>query len=130
VIFADSGSVLTVAERSSVIDPYLILYDVNFDLVAFNDDSADLGTTPNAYLVDTLPQTGVYILDIGTFFQGQTGAYTLAIAAASTAASQRAGAVEAAPITLAPLRGVKGRWVNLVGVPAGIGDLRGAKRRR
>jgi hypothetical protein len=86
-IFGVKGSVLTVAERSAAFDAYLSLYNFEGTEVAFNDDSANAGTTTDAYLVATLPDTNLYFLVIGTAGVGETGAYTLTISSSATAAA-------------------------------------------
>lgn len=80
----DAGSVLTVAERSTAFDAALFLNNAAGTGVAFNDDSANAGTTTNAYLVYQAPATGVYLLFVATTDSAATGAYTLSIASSTT----------------------------------------------
>lgn len=88
-IIGRTGTVLTVAARSSVVNPRLALFRVVFRqgtdslaLVASNDDS--VGTTTNAYVAYTVPQTSLFIIFAGTTGTGQTGPYTLDISASKT----------------------------------------------
>ncbi|HEV8265626.1 MAG TPA: hypothetical protein VGQ06_11815 [Gemmatimonadales bacterium] len=84
LMFGAGGSVLTVAERSTAFDAYLTLFNGQGTEVAFNDDSANAGTTTDAYLVATLPDTNLYFLVIGTAGVSETGAYTLTISSSTT----------------------------------------------
>jgi hypothetical protein len=86
-VFAMAGTVLKIAERSTAFDAELFLVDRGGSTVAFNDDSAGIG--PNAYLVATVPQSNYYIVFIATAGAGETGAYTLAVDATTTAAASQ-----------------------------------------
>lgn len=110
-IVLDSGTVIRVAERSANFNTYLTIFDAGGGHSKFNDDSS--GTTTNSYLVDTVPRTSVYVLDISTSTAGDTGAYTLEIAATTTLASlQSQSAGTRMPIRFMPLRGDKSRpWM-------------------
>jgi len=80
-MYMQASEVIRVAERSSVVNPRLKLYNANFaaqrfDSVAANDDSAS--GNPNAYIAYTVPANGWYLLQIGTAAPADTGEYTLA----------------------------------------------------
>jgi len=85
-VVIDSGSVIRIHEASVAFDTYLILFDVFSSYFAFNDDSIT-GTVTNSYLVDTVPATSLYVIDIGTWDTMEVGAYTLTIASSATAAN-------------------------------------------
>lgn len=108
VIFADAGSVLTIAERSTAFDAELFLQTAAGIAVASNDDSANASTTTNAYLVYPVAQTGLYLLFAATDTTSATGAYTLTISASSTLSGspRHGGAPQLLRIT--PLRMPKG----------------------
>jgi Big-like domain-containing protein len=76
------GSVLKVSNHSTAFDAAIFLQNASGFLVAANDDSA-VGTT-DAYLAYSVPVTGPYLLLSGSNDSLTTGAYTLAIAAATT----------------------------------------------
>lgn len=74
------GTVLTIAQRSAVVNAKLTLYRIineAFDgiFVASNDDSA--AGNPNAFISLTVPVSAPYVLVIGSAGTGETGAYTL-----------------------------------------------------
>jgi hypothetical protein len=77
------GSVLTIAERSTVINPRLALYRIldltNYgrSLVAQNDDSA--AGNPNAFIRFPVTTTGPYDIVISSSAGGETGAYTFSV---------------------------------------------------
>ncbi|MGH2667617.1 MAG: Ig-like domain-containing protein [Gemmatimonadales bacterium] len=88
-LIAYGGSVLQIAQRSAEVNAKLTLYRVineEFDgiLVASNDDSAT-GTTTDAFLSFTVPQSAAYILVIGSAAAGEMGAYTLEISSSTPA---------------------------------------------
>lgn len=86
-MYMQAGQFIKVAERSTVVNPMLTLYNANFalqrfDSVAANDDSAS--GNPNAYISYAVPANGWYLLKIGTAAAHDTGEYTLAFSAATT----------------------------------------------
>jgi hypothetical protein len=96
-ILVAAGSVLKIAERSSTVNPKLMLFHIIFrvgadsaELVAWNDDSA--ATTTNAYIAYTVPPSGAQLQQLvifaGTNATGLTGAYTLDISSATTLSSR------------------------------------------
>jgi hypothetical protein len=92
-MIAQSGSVLTIAQRSTVFDAFLTVlrYDAAGDsviLVAANDDSAGVG--PNSQVVFTVPVAAVYFVFAGTSGASATGAYSLAISSSTTASAATA----------------------------------------
>jgi len=95
-IFAASGTVLSIAERSTTINPSLALYRVypgsNYSrrLLASNDDSLP-GSNTNAFIAFTVDSTSEYDVIIGTSAAGETGAYTFEVLP-STGLSARAAA--------------------------------------
>ena len=108
------GSVLTISEHSTVINPSLALYrilDLNTyprSLVAQNDDSA--AGNQNAFIKFTVAVTGPYDILIGSSAPGETGPYTFDVSA--SALSDRA---------VAPISGGRHSW--------GGGDVLGLPRR-
>jgi hypothetical protein len=81
-------------EASTDFNAYLTLFGPN-NFRAFNDDSANAGTTRNSYLVVQALVSAVYLLDFGTRDTARTGNYTISIAGAPpglTAAATRLGA--------------------------------------
>jgi len=79
-MYMQTSDVINIAERSTVINPLLRLYNANFvlqrfDSVAANDDSS-AGNT-NAYISYTVPTEGWYLLQVGTLAANDTGEYTL-----------------------------------------------------
>lgn len=99
-IYLTAGSVLSVAERSAVVNAKLTLYhaDSVLTLVASNDDSSTGNT--NAFITYSVAVTDPYILLVGTSGPGQTGAYTLDVSASTTLA----GATAAGPAWRGPVR--------------------------
>jgi hypothetical protein len=81
-VWAASGTVLTIAERSTAFDAKLRLYTGAGVLQAENDDSATGNT--NSFIAFTVPTTGAYVVFIGTSGVGQTGAYTIDVSASTT----------------------------------------------
>lgn len=66
---------LLAAMHSIDVDPVLTLYDEFGTMIASNDDD---GLTTDSLLVAYL-QPGSYVLAAGTYFAGETGAYTLSL---------------------------------------------------
>jgi hypothetical protein len=87
-IFVSVGTVLSIAERSTAMNPALALYRVNVNtnysraLVASNDDSS--ATNTNAFIRFVVDTSAVYDIIIGTSAGGETGAYTLGVLADTT----------------------------------------------
>jgi hypothetical protein len=87
-IFAFSGTVLTMALRSTVINPTLALYRVYPDnayarrLLISNDDSS-AGNT-NAFIRFVVDTTSAYDVILSTSAPGQTGAYTFSVDSSTT----------------------------------------------
>ncbi len=83
-----AGTVLSIAERSTAMNPALALYKVvpasgyRRHLVASNDDSS--ATTTNAFIAFAVDTTNVYDIIIGTSAAGETGAYTFEVLASTT----------------------------------------------
>lgn len=86
IVFA--GTVLSIAERSTAMNPALAIYQVAPDsgyrrrLVASNDDSS--ATNTNAFIAFAVDTTNVYDIIIGTSAGGETGAYTFDVLASTT----------------------------------------------
>jgi len=104
------GTVLTIAEHSTAINPSLALYrilDLNSyprSLVAQNDDSSAGNQT--AFIQFTVTQPGPYDIVIGSSAGGETGAYTFDVSASTTLS----------PRTAAPIVRGRMRWGDL-GLP-------------
>jgi hypothetical protein len=82
------GTVLSIAERSTAMNPSLAIYKVVPDsgyrrhLVASNDDSS--ATNTNAFIAFAVDTSNVYDIIIGTSAGGETGAYTFDVLASTT----------------------------------------------
>ena len=79
-LFMQAAEVINIAERSTVVNPFLKLYNANFvaqrfDSVAANDDSS--ATNQNAFISYTVPADGWYLLQVATVAASDTGEYTL-----------------------------------------------------
>ena len=84
-MWLDSGATLTVREASTDFDAYLTVFGPNNrrqhpGFRAFNDDSANVATTTNAYLVVEAPASAAYLLDFGTRDTATAGRYQVTIA--------------------------------------------------
>lgn len=105
-IYAAGGSVLRINQRSAAVDAFLALYRVDGQtgalvLLASNDDSVT--GTNDAFLAYTAPLGDVYYVLLGTAAPGETGAYTLEVAASTTLSGMFA-APASLPLRFAPLR--------------------------
>lgn len=100
-IFAAGGSVLRINQRSTALDARLRLLNSSGQQVAINDDSAT--ATNDAFLAYTAPLGDVYYVLPGTAAPGETGAYTLEVAASTTLSGMFA-APASLPLRFAPLR--------------------------
>jgi hypothetical protein len=86
IVFA--GTVLSIAERSTALNPSLAIYKVVPDsgyrrhLVASNDDSS--ATNTNAFIAFAVDTSNIYDIIIGTSAGGETGAYTFDVLASTT----------------------------------------------
>jgi len=104
------GTVLTIAEHSTAINPSLALYRIlnldNYDraLVSQNDDSSAGNQT--AFIQFTVVSSGPYDIVIGSSAGGETGAYTFDVSASTTLS----------PRTAAPIVRGRTRWGDL-GLP-------------
>ncbi|MGH7528774.1 MAG: Ig-like domain-containing protein [Gemmatimonadales bacterium] len=106
-LWLDAGDVLTVTQRSTELNPRLELHFGDGALLVANDDSAT-GTT-DAFISFTVDQTGPYVILPGTSAAGETGAYTLELAAAPTpSAPVMAGAPVRELLRFGPVRLPKG----------------------
>jgi hypothetical protein len=83
-LYVEAGSVLTVLHQSTAFDAALFLSTLAGAPVASNNDSANAGTTTNAYLVYQVQQAGSYLLFIATDTSGATGPYDLSISTSAT----------------------------------------------
>ena len=97
LFWMSATDVIRIAERSTVIDPLLKLFNANFvaqqfDSVAANDDSAS--GNPNAFISYTVPADGLYLLQIGTATPGDTGQYTLAFDVNTGPSARRAAPID------------------------------------
>jgi Zn-dependent metalloprotease len=75
------GQLVKITMTSPDFDAYLILQDPYFDSVVHGDDLAD-GST-NAQVALKIPYAGTYRILANTYSQGDTGQYTLSLAAGS-----------------------------------------------
>lgn len=90
-LWAEPGTVLRIAQRSSEMDPKLQLLTGAGSLVAENDDSASGNST--AFVSHTVVTSGPYVILPGTAVADATGAYTLVVSpSASPVAPHRASA--------------------------------------
>jgi len=86
VVYA--GTVLTIAQRSTTLNPSLALYLLNpgnytRTLVASNDDSL-AGTNTDAFIQYSVTASNFYDIIIGTSAGGETGDYTFEVSASTT----------------------------------------------
>ena len=120
LFWMQASDVIRIAERSTVINPLLKLFNANFaaqrfDSVAVNDDSAS--GNPNAYIAYTVPADGLYLLQIGAATPGDTGQYTLAFDVNIGPSARRAAPVDRVPRVLRVLpNGAFRGWKKRVGV--------------
>lgn len=87
-IIAYNGSVLTISQRSTAINPFLTLFQVDslgLTGVASNDDSS--GTNANAFIQYPVTTTAIYVIVASTSAAAQTGAYTLDVSSSVTASA-------------------------------------------
>jgi hypothetical protein len=98
-IFAPAGSVLSLLEQSTTVNPALALYRVVDTLptdttvhayvrefVTSNDDSSASNT--NAFISDTVSTSNYYDVIISTSAGGETGAYTFSVGVTTTLSSR------------------------------------------
>ena len=87
-IIVYNGSVLTISQRSTAINPFLTLFQVDslgLTGVASNDDSS--GTNTNAFIQYPVTTTAIYVIIASTSAAAQTGAYTLDVSSSLTASA-------------------------------------------
>jgi hypothetical protein len=89
-IYLEAGTTLKVSHRSTDFDAALFLRNAARITVASNNDSANAGTTTNAFLSFPVVTTGSYLLFVGTNDTVSTGAYDLSIASTTTLAGSPA----------------------------------------
>jgi hypothetical protein len=82
------GTVLTISQRSTTLNPSLALYSLNpftyaRTFVASNDDSL-AGSNTNAFIQYSVPANNYFDIIIGTSAGGETGAYTFEVSASTT----------------------------------------------
>jgi hypothetical protein len=88
-IVAFSGTVLTISQHSTAVNPFLTLFMVDSTglvAVASNDDSS--ATNTNAFIQYPVTQSALFVVVPGTASAGETGAYTLAISPSFTASTR------------------------------------------
>lgn len=76
-----AGQQVAIEMSSQEIDPYLILLSPGGEEVAQDDDS---GGSPNAKMVVSLPESGIYTLIANSYAGGQSGTYRLTLQTAAT----------------------------------------------
>jgi hypothetical protein len=76
LVVLDVGEKLTVVMRSTTLDPYLRLYDINGVLVAQNDNGAG---GLDATFTYTATELSLFFLDASTAVAGTTGSYSLTV---------------------------------------------------
>ena len=87
-IIAYDPTVLTISQRSTVINPFLTLFQIDSTgliAVASNDDSS--ATNTNAFIQYSVPTAAVYLIVASTSPAAQTGAYTLDVSSSVTASA-------------------------------------------
>jgi hypothetical protein len=105
-----AGTTLKVNHRSTAFDAALFLRSADRITVASNNDSANAGTTTNAFISFPVVNSGLYLLFVGTYDSVATGAYDLSIASTTTLAGspvERARGPEV--LRMGGLRWPKGR---------------------
>ncbi|NET82915.1 MAG: tetratricopeptide repeat protein [Moorea sp. SIO1F2] len=75
-----AGEQITIELTSDEFDPYLILIDLEANLIAQDNDS---GEGKNARITVTLPTTGTYVIVANSYNKQETGNYTLSWRAAT-----------------------------------------------
>ncbi len=108
-----SGTVVTMTQRSTTLNPSLGLYQLNPGnysrvLVASNDDSL-AGSNTNAFIQYSVTTSAFYDIIIGTSTGGETGSYTFEVSASTTLSPRMSGA--------AGERGGRDSWWRDVGLP-------------
>lgn len=84
-----AGQRVELALTSTAFDPYLMISGPG-GFADYNDDDPESGTT-NSRLVVTLPDNGVYQVQVTSYAVGETGAYQLAVSDAANAPQTPAG---------------------------------------
>lgn len=87
-IIAYDPTVLTISQRSTVINPFLTLFQLDSTglvAVASNDDSS--ATNTNAFIQYPVTTTAIYLIVASTSPAAQTGAYTLDVSSSVTASA-------------------------------------------
>jgi hypothetical protein len=82
------GTVLTISQRSTAINPFLTLFQLDsagLVGVASNDDSS--ATNTNAFIQYPVTATAIYVIVASTSAAAQTGAYTLDVSSSLTASA-------------------------------------------
>jgi len=115
-IYLATGSVLSVAERSTAFNAKLSLFQVVppptfLQLVDSNDDS--VAGNNNAFIAHSVVNAGVYVLFIGTAAAGEVGPYTVELSSSTTlsgapAAERPPGGGTRQLLPVAPVRLPKG----------------------
>lgn len=75
-VYLRAGQQLTVVQRSTGFDTYLVLTDASFNTVAEDDDS---GGGSDSRIVFTAPRAGAYMILANSFSPGATGTYSLSV---------------------------------------------------
>lgn len=75
-VYLRAGQQLTVVQRSTGFDTYLVLTDASFNTVAQNDDG---GGGTDSRIVYTAPRAGTYMILANSFSPGATGTYSLTV---------------------------------------------------
>lgn len=77
-IYVQANQALTVSMSSTAVDSYLEIHLPNSTAILASNDDVD-GTTKDARLVYTAPQTGFYVIAARTTVAGAVGAYTFSV---------------------------------------------------
>jgi len=85
-VYLIAGTTLKVNHRSTAFDAALFLRNSSGITVASNNDSANAGTTTNAFISFPVVTTGSYLLFVGTNDTVATGGYDLSIGSTTTLA--------------------------------------------
>jgi hypothetical protein len=94
-IVAFAPTVLTLSMKSTALNPFLALYQLNAasyarTQVAFNDDSLP-GTNTDAFIRYTVPQNNFFDIVIGTSAGGETGEFTFQVSVSTTLSAALSG---------------------------------------
>ncbi|MFC1537709.1 DVUA0089 family protein, partial [Gemmatimonadota bacterium] len=72
----NTGETVVIKLNTTELDAYLILFDPNGDVVAYNDD---FGSILRSFINYTLPSGGIYTIEVTSAYENETGDYLIAL---------------------------------------------------